>query len=239
MPDTLFIQLLAVILFAACLFHSWRTEGPRAAQQWFISGYIFAFLFITVIAGFPDIAVITFSSSMLFVGAAPSLTIMLLPALFYLAYTMARQFADSDDLRRMAYLVFLLTAALMLPFEAVALQQGWWTYPTTVFTFLDGVPFYMPFLWGAAGMTFIVLVGRIRRIRLRGNGQFYAMILAIPIATVILFLLLALLQVLELLIERQSVILAYALLALILVILPIALLFNLPRIPRPQPTAND
>lgn len=107
MPDsTLVIQILALILFIACVYHSWVTEGRRAAQQWFIIGYIFAMLLINLLV---TIGQVLYAPEMLLIGAAPSLTIMLIPGVSYLAYSIARSWTDASKLRTMAYLIFLLT----------------------------------------------------------------------------------------------------------------------------------
>ncbi len=194
MPDsTLLIQLLALVLFAVCLYHSWNTEGPRAAQQWFITGYIFALLLISLLVVIQQIA---FNPAMLFFGAAPSLTIMLFPAVFYLAYTIARQFSEPTDLRAMALLMFLLTPALMLPIDATALHLEWWSYPSESASFLDSIPFYLPFAWGVTGAVFFCLIGRIRKIRFRGSGQLFAMIIAVPVVAALMIGVIAIVQIL-------------------------------------------
>lgn len=226
MPDTLLIQLLALILFAVCLFHSWRTEGPRAAQQWFIIGYIYALLLTSLLVILSQIA---FDSSMLVFGAAPSLTVMLFPALFYIAYTIAREFADPTDLRRMAYLVFLLTAALMMPFDAVGVELRWWEYPTESYAVLNGLPFYLPFAWGVTGAAFFLTIGRIRKIRFRGSGQLFAMIIAIPLVAAAMLVVISLIQLVVSWVASLGEVVAYGLLGLVFIVLPISLLFNYPR----------
>ncbi|HZQ09872.1 MAG TPA: hypothetical protein VFD70_25060 [Anaerolineae bacterium] len=230
MPDsTLLIQLLAIILFAVCLYHSWNTEGARAAQQWFITGYIFALLLISLLVVTQQIA---FNPAMLFFGAAPSLTIMLLPAVIYLAYTIARQFAEPTNLRTMTFLTFLLTPALMLPIDATALNLDWWSYPTESTSFLDGIPFYAPFAWGVIGAAFFLLIGRIRKIRFRGNGQIFAMIIAVPVLAALLIGVIAVVQILVYGISSIGGEAAmYIALALIFIALPVLFVFRTDRRP--------
>lgn len=189
---TLTIQLIALALFGACLYHSWTTEGRRAAQQWFLVGYLFALLLINLLVVTGQIA---YNSAMLVIGAAPSLTIMLFPAVFYLAYTVAKAFVEATNLRAMGLMLFLLTAALLLPLDVTALNLGWWSFPTESSSFLNGIPFYLPLAWGSAGAAFYLMVGRIRKIRFRGNGQLFAMIIAVPLVAGLALALVALIQV--------------------------------------------
>lgn len=228
MPDsTLVIQILAFSLFIACVYHSWVTEGRRAAQQWFIIGYIFAMLLINFLV---TIGQILYAPEMLPIGAAPSLTIMLIPSVTYLAYSLARSWTDPDKLRTMAFLIFLLTPSIMLPIDAAALYFRWWTFPSESLAFLNGVPFYLPFAWGVIGAGFYLMVERIRKIRFRGNGQLFAMMIAAPLLAIVLVLVAAILQVV---IDTLAVIggdtILYALLGLLFVVLPLALTFNVPR----------
>jgi hypothetical protein len=229
MNDTTFLaQFLAVVLFAACLWHSWNTDGRRSTWQWFIIGYIFAILFINLLVVIQQIA---YNAAFPVIGAAPSLLVLFLPSTWYLAYTIAKWFVDENDLRGMTYLMFLLTPALMLPLDAVGVQLSWWFFPTESFDFLNGVPFYIPFAWGVVGASFYFMIGRIRKIRFRGNGQFFAMMIAAPLLAGLVLFFIALVQIivdtLVALVGTQSL---YLLLALLFVALPLALAFNIPRL---------
>jgi len=233
MDSTLFIQFVAVVLFGACLAHSWRTEGQRAAIQWFFIGYIFALLLISLLVVIGQMA---FAPDMIVFGAAPSVTVMLFPAVFYIAYLVAKRYVEPTDLRAMGYLVFLTTPWLMLILDALALGSGWWSYPSESLSFLDGIPFYLPFAWGVAGAGFFLMVGRIRKIRFRGNGQFFALIIATPLLAGLTILLIALIQVLvDTIATIAGLAVMYALLTILFLGLPMAIFFNIPRI-RPQPT---
>jgi hypothetical protein len=226
--STLLVQLFAVVLFSACLFHSWRIEGRRAAQQWFLVGYIFALLLINLLVVSGQLA---YNPAMLVIGAAPSLTIMLFPAVLYLAYSLAGRLTLSTRLRATAYLVFLIVPVFMLPLDATALQLGWWNFPSDSFSFVGGVPFYLPFAWGAAGACFFLVVGRIRKIRFRGSGQFFAMIIAAPLLAIGVFFLIALIQVLvDVLAALGGATALYVLVGLLFGGLPLALVFNFPRL---------
>jgi len=227
---TVTIQLIALVLFGVCLYHSWVNEGRRAAPQWFLVGYIFALLLINLMVVIGQIA---YSSTMLTVGAAPSLTVMLLPAVWYLAYNLAQVFADPLDLGRMGYLVFLLTAALMLPLDATALNLGWWAFPSESSEFLNGIPFYLPFAWGLTGAAFYLMIGRIRKIRFRGNGQLFAMIIAAPLLAGLTLVLIGLVQVLVNVLGMFSTGILYGLLALLYAILPLLLALNVFRRSKP------
>ena len=87
MDSVFLVQVVAVALFAVTFIHSWRTEGQRAATQWFLIGYLFALVFVSLLVVIQQIA---YNADMLIFGAVPSLTIMLLPAVFYIAYAIAR-----------------------------------------------------------------------------------------------------------------------------------------------------
>lgn len=228
MDTIIWIQFIAVVAFAACFIHSWRTEGARAAQQWFLVGYLFALLFMAL---FTVIQQIAFNADMLVFGAAPSLTVMLYPAVFYLGYTIARHFVDATNLRAMAYLIFLITPWMLVPLDLIAISLHWWSFPTESVSFLGRLPFYIPFAWGMLGAAFFYMVGRIRQIRFRGNGQLFAMIIATPLLAAVLLLVVALLQVLVNFIGvLGGDILLDLLLALFLVLLPIALVLHFPRL---------
>lgn len=189
---TLVAQFLAVALFAACFYHSWNVEGRRLAQQWFFIGYIFFLLLLSLLVVTGQIA---FDAAFLTIGAAPSVWVMVYPALFYLAYTIAKFLADEQNLRAMCYLMFLLTPALLLPVDATGLRMGWWTYPSESIAFLNGVPFYLPFAWGVIGAAFMYMFGRIRKIHFRGSGQLFALMLAAPLLAGFSIFLIALVQV--------------------------------------------
>jgi hypothetical protein len=227
---TLAAQFLAVVLFAACLFHSWNTEGRRYAQQWFFIGYIFSLLLLSLLVVLQQLA---FDEAFLSIGAAPSLAVMFYPAILYLAYTLAKIFADETDLRAMMYWMFLLTPALLLPLDATGVQLRWWTYPSESLDFLNGVPFYLPFAWGVMGAAFMYMMGRIRKIRFRGSGQLFAMMIAAPLLDGLMILLIALVQVV---INALAVVggtgLLYGALGVLFIALPLALALNIPRMRR-------
>lgn len=224
---TLAAQFLAVTLFAACLFHAWNTEGRRAAQQWFLIGYLFALVLVNLLVVIEQIA---YNLALVVIGAAPSLVIMFYPALWYLAYSLAKFFADENDLRRMMYVMFLLTPALFLPLDAAALQLGWWAFPSGSYGFLNGVPFYAPFAWGAVAAMFMYMVGRIRRIRFRGSGQFFAMVIATPLVAALALVVIAVIQVI---VNTIAVFggggLLYGMLIVLFLVLPLGLVVRLPR----------
>lgn len=228
MADTTWAaQFLAIALFAACLFHAWNTEGRRAAQQWFLIGYLFALLLVNLLVVIEQIA---YNLALVVIGAAPSLVIMFYPALWYLAYTLAKFFVDENDLRRRVYVMFLLTPALFLPLDAAALQLGWWAFPSGSSSFLNGVPFYLPFAWGAAAAMFMFMVGRIRLIRLRGSGQFFAMVIATPLVAA---LALAAIAVIQVIVNTLAVFggagLLYGMLSVLFLVLPLGLVWRFPR----------
>ncbi len=224
---TLVAQFLAVTLFGACFYHSWNVEGRRSAQQWFFIGYIFFLLLASLLVVIGQWA---FYAGFLTLGAAPSVWVMIYPALFYLAYTIAKFFVDAEDLRGMCYLMFLLVPALMLPVDATGLQMGWWAYPSESIMFLNGVPFYLPFAWGVIGAAVMYMFGRIRKIRFRGSGQLFALMLAAPLLDGLAILLIALVQVfVDALAALFGATILYSGLALLFIVLPLALAFQLPR----------
>lgn len=228
--DSFVVQFLALVLFAACVFYSWNVEGRRMAQQWFLIGYIFALLLISLLVVISQIA---YDPAMPVIGAAPSVTIMLFPAVWFLAYRIAGALVDPNNLRAMGYLVFLLTAALLLPIDATAVALGWWSFPSESYSFLDGVPFYLPLAWGVTGAAFYLLVGRVRRIRFRGSGQLFALVIGAPFLVGVTLILIALVQVVVAQVGGLGGAPAlYALLGLVFGLLPLGLLWNRPRAPR-------
>ena len=140
-------------------------------------------------------------------GAAPSLTVMLFPAMFYIAYLIAGRYADPTNLRAMGYLVFMITPWLLLPIDALAVTQGWWSFPTVVafpnkFAFRNKFAFVFewdsvlyPVRVGHFRCDIFLMMGRVRKIRFRGNGQFFAMIIAMPLLAGVQPILIALIQV--------------------------------------------
>ncbi len=233
MDTTFFIQVSSVALFAAGFVHSWRNEGQRYAQQWFLIGYIFAVLIVSLLVVISQIA---YSPNMLVLGAAPSVTVMLFPGVFYVAYALAKRFVAPTNLRAMAYLIFLLVPWFLLPLDALALYAGWWYFPSESLDFLNGIPFYIPFAWGMTGASFFVMIGRIRKIRFRGNGQFFAMIIATPLLAGIELILVALIQiVVDTLAAFGGTTLLYVVLAILFLLLPLALVLNFPRLVNREP----
>jgi hypothetical protein len=237
MDTTFWIQFAAVALFAAALFYAWRAEGPRYAQQWFLIGYLFAVLIISLLVVIEQVA---YNPRMVVFGAAPSLTVMLFPALFYLAYAVAQRRVEPTSLRAMSYLIFALTPWLMLPLDALGISQGWWRFPSDSYAFLNGIPFYLPFAWGVTSATFFLMMGRIRKIRFRGSGQFFAMIIATPLLAAVDLLLIALVQVIvDTVALFGGYLVLYSALAVLFSLLPLALLLNFPRLAvRPSRFAN-
>lgn len=229
MPDTTLVaQFLALVLFAACFYHSWNTEERRKSQQWFLIGYIFFLLLASLLVVTQQI---TFYSGFLTLGAAPSVWVMIYPALFYLAYTIAGFLADKDDLRAMCYLMFLLVPALVLPVDATGVQMGWWTYPSDSPEFLNGVPFYLPFAWGVVGAAFMYMMGRIRKIRFRGSGQLFALMLAAPLLDGLSILFIGIIQVaVDAINTLGGTPWLYGMLVVLFVVLPLALAFRIPRL---------
>src|SRR6476469_1390427 len=116
MDTSLIIQFIALMLFTACLANSWRTEGQRAATQRFFIGYLFAVLLVTLLGVIQQIA---YSETLIVFGAAPSLTVILFLALFYIVYVIAGHFVDPTDLRAMTYMMLIITPWLFLPFDAL------------------------------------------------------------------------------------------------------------------------
>lgn len=226
---TILIQAAAVIFFAACLAHSWRNEGARAAQQWFLIGYLYALLLISLMVVVAN-GQIAYNSNMLVFGAAPSLMVMLYPAVFYVAYVLAKRFVQVTDLRAMTLFVFLITPWLMLPLDALGIAAQWWYFPSDSYSFLNDIPFYIPFAWGVSSAAFFAMMGRIRKIRFRGNGQFFAMIIAAPLLAGLVLILISLIQlVIDLLYSVGGITLLYIALAALLLLLPCAFLYHLRR----------
>lgn len=218
--NILFIQLAAILAFAVCFFYAWRSEGARYAQQWFLIGYLYAVLLVSLLVVISQIA---YNPAMVVFGAAPSLTVMLFPAVFYLAYAVAKRFAAPTHLRALGFFVLAVTPWLMLPLDALAIQSGWWFFPSESYAFLNGIPFYIPFAWGISSAAFAMMMGRIRKIRFRGNGQFFAMIIAAPLLAGFVLLLIALVQVVvDVLYALGGSPLLYLALALLLFAFPFA-----------------
>lgn len=235
MDTTFFIQFFGLALFVGCIAYAWRVEGPRAAQQWFLIGYIFAVLLINllVVANLQ----LEYNSNMVVFGAAPSLTVMLFPAVFYIAYTIARRYVDPTNLRALGYMMFVTVPWLMLPIDAIGIAQLWWHYPASE-GLVVGIPLYIPFAWGVSGAAFAMMIGRIRRIRFRGNGQFFAMIIAAPLVASAVFLLIALVQVIASLLAGLGMVAGYGALGLLLALLPVAVTLNVPRIQKVEESAK-
>lgn len=221
------IQFLAVGLFAACLYHSWRTEGRKYAQQWFLGGYLFALLQELVLV---QARLVSYSDRMLQFGSAPTLTSLLIPSLVYIAYVMARSLSPAEQARPMIYTIFLLTPALALPLDATALQFDWWSFPSTSPQFLNGVPYFMPLAWGLSGALFYAYVRFVRGIRFRGSGQLFAIILGAPFLAGVSVVLIVLTQlVVTLLGLIQNDLLLAVLMGVLLLALPVALVFGIPQ----------
>jgi hypothetical protein len=221
------IQVIAVALFFACLYHSWQTEGRNYAQQWFAAGYYFAVLREVLLV---QLGAISYSDQMANFGGAPSLTSLLLPALFYIAYAVAQRLNPADEYRPMLLTMFLLTPALALPLDATALQFDWWSYPSGSLAFLDGVPYFVPIAWSITGALFYAFIRFVRRIRLRGSGQLFALILGAPLVAGVDVALIALLQVVvNLLALVPGNLLLNLAMALLFVLAPLGLLARRPR----------
>ena len=123
----------------------------------------------------------------------------------------------------------------MLPLDALAINAGWWYFPSDSVSFLNGIPFYLPFAWGVLAATFGLMMGRIRKIRFRGNGQFFAMILAAPLVGALDLLLLMVIQIIvNFLAALGGTILLYIALVVLFSLLPLALFLNIPRLREPR-----
>jgi hypothetical protein len=166
---------------------------------------------------------------MLQFGSAPALTSLLLPGLFYIAYIVARRMNPANHARPMLYLMFLLTPALALPVDATALAFDWWSFPSQSRSFLDGIPYFMPLSWGFTGALFYGFVRFVRRIRFRGSGQLFALILGTPLMAGLSLMLVLLAQlVVALLGLVQGDLLLNVLMGVLLLALPIASASRLP-----------
>ncbi len=225
---TLVAQFLAVAVFGACVFYAWNADGRRNTQQWFFISYIFFLLLISLLVVMQQIV---YNPGFLVFGAAPSLLVMLYPAFMYLAFCLAKMLVAETDVRGMSVWMFLLMPALMLPLDVTGIQLQWWAFPSDSYAFLNGVPFYLPFAWGITAGTFMYMMGRIRKIRFRGSGQLFAMMIAAPLLDGILILLIALAQVVvDWLYALGGANALYMVLSVVFVGLPIALfLRQLPR----------
>lgn len=186
------IQLFSVLIFAVCFYHSWRNEGKSFAQQWFGIGYLFALLYQVVLV---QLGVISYSDRILQFGSAPTLVSLLLPAIYYVSFTGALRLTSGNQLTRALLTASFLAPALSLPVEATALAFDWWSFPSQSRTFLDGVPFFVPISWGFSAALFCAFILGVRRIRLRGSGQLFALVLGTPLMTGIALLLVVLSQV--------------------------------------------
>jgi hypothetical protein len=221
------IQFLAIGLFATCLYHSWKAEGRKHAQQWFAVGYLFALLRELLLV---QLRVISYSDRMLQFGGAPTLTSLLMPALFYLAYAVAGRLHPANPEPLTLYLMFLLTPVLALPVDATASSFDWWSFPSPSHLFLNGIPYFVPLAWGSSGALFYGFVRFVRRIPLRGNGQLFALILGAPLIAGLSVLLVLLAQfVVALLGSVQSDLMVNILLGALLLALPAAYLVGVPR----------
>jgi hypothetical protein len=149
--------------------------------------------------------------------------------LFYVAYMSATRLTEQHDTRRLAFLMFLLTPALALPVDVTALQFHWWWYPSGSRAFLNGVPYFVPLAWGISGALFYWFMQRVRRIPLRGNGQLFALVAAVPLVAGVDVLLIGLGQ---LLIAGLALVpgdvLLNASLAILLLLLPLLSLIGIP-----------
>jgi uncharacterized membrane protein len=82
---------------------------------------------------------------------------------------------------RIAALMFLVAASLILPIEATAAQLGWWRYEDPGPSLYGGVPVAAPLAWGGAAALFYAFFARIRASRLPDRGRLYAMISFAPV----------------------------------------------------------
>jgi hypothetical protein len=225
------VQLLAVALFAACLYHAWQSEGRRFAQQWFAVGYLFALLYQLVMVQF---RVVSYSDRMLQFGSAPTLTSLLLPALFYVSNVLAARMSHGKESKWNLWFVFLLTPALALPLDATALAFDWWSFPSQSPAFLNGIPYFVPLSWGFTGALYCAFFNFVRRIRLRGSGQLFAFVLGTPLVTGVGLLLVLMTQVaVDLLGLVQGDLLLNLLMGVLLLAFPIGFAFRPLRVPAP------
>jgi hypothetical protein len=182
-----YAEVLAILIFLVCLWHAWNYEGRAFAQQWFFTGYIFALVRENLFASFQNIS---YADGILRFGSAPAALAMNFASFSYLAYAMARGLVKSEsDWRGIAWRMFILVSAITLPLEFVATSFGWWNYPLSdpLYLFLGHLPYFVPFAWGASAALFYLVIARVRRIRFRGNGQFYALITTSPVIGVLGF----------------------------------------------------
>jgi hypothetical protein len=214
------VEIIAVLACALCFYHSWQAEGSSYAQQWFAGGYYFALLSQVLLVQF---GVISYSDQFVKFGSAPAVESLLIPAVLYVSYITAQRLIPSGEPRLMVLLMFLLTAALMLPIDATALEFDWWSFPSGSVSFLNGIPYFAPVAWGLMGALFYGLIRFVRRIRFRGNGQLFALILGTPLVAGINLLLFAAAQiVIGILGLAPENILLDSLMALVLILLPLS-----------------
>ncbi len=184
---TFIVEFMSLVLFIGCLWHSARYRGRAFAQQWFITGYLFAIIRETVSQVVFEMP--SYAPSILRIGAAPALVSLLWASLFYLAYHFARRFTASEnavpsaakDYARVAALMFLITASLALPIEATAAQSRWWLYESPAHSVFGGVPFVVPWLWGGAAAIFYAAFFKVQAARLPDRGRLYALITLSPV----------------------------------------------------------
>lgn len=221
------IQLLAVALFAACLYHAWRSEGQEFAQQWFGIGYLFVLLHEILLV---QLRVVSYSDRMLQFGSAPTLISLIYPAFFYIAFSVARFLTPENQVKALLLSTILLIPAITLPLDATALGFDWWSFPSQSRTFMDGVPYFMPLSWGLNGALFCGFFIVVRRIRLKGSGQLFALLLGAPlVAGMSLILVLSAQVVVTLLALFQSDLLLQVAMGILLISPPLVYAFRLPR----------
>ncbi len=173
------VQLAAVILFVACVWHATRFDGRAFAEQWFIAAYLFALIREDIMqVAFPNYF---YAPSILRLGAAPALLSLLVGSLFYLGYVFARRWAAPAEHVPFAAFVFVATACFALPIEATAAQVRWWWYEMPGPVVFGDMPVVAPLLWAGGAVLFYVVFQRVRTTRLPERGRLYAMIALSPI----------------------------------------------------------
>ena len=189
---TSIIEFFAIVLFLASFWHATRTHGLAFAQQWFIAGYLT--LLIRETLNQLLFRVYVFAPSLLRIGTAPALVLLLGAALAYIAYRFALRFLDETNPALVAGLVFVIAASLALPIEATAAQSQWWLYTIPVLRIFGNVPLLAPMVWGGSAAIFYVVFWRVAQSRLPARGRLYLLIVLAPVMAIAQLLLVVLLN---------------------------------------------
>ena len=172
------VELLAIGLFAGCVWHATRVAGRAFAQQWFIPLYLVALIRETINQA--ALQTYSYAPGILRVGAAPALVALLPASIFYLAYQFARRLG-AERPAGIASVMFLSALSLALPLEATAAQALWWVYAEPRLVVFGRVPVAAPLVWGGAAVIWYAVWARVARTRLPERGRLYALITLSPI----------------------------------------------------------